>query len=94
MNESENGPGYAEPITDKHDVKPGSLQELPSLDFYHASEKLYLKPSVYHMIKSFGKAYPRRSIIPARMYTFELKHSACITFKLFKLVIVPLWQSK
>ena len=94
MNEPENEPVYAEPITDKHDVKLGSLQELPSLDFYHASESLHLRPSAYHMIKSFGRAYPRRSIIPARMYTFELNHSARLTFKLFKLVIVPLWQSK
>ena len=94
MNEPENEPVYAESITDRHDVKLAGIQELPSLDFYRTLEILHLKPSAYHVIKSFGKAYPRRSIIPARMYTFELNHSARLTFKLFKLVIVPLWQSK
>lgn len=93
-NEAKNEPGYAKPIIDKHDVKLAALQELPSLNFYRASERLSLRPPAYHMNKNFGKAYPHRSIIPARMYTFELKHSARLTFKLFKLVIVPLWQSK
>jgi hypothetical protein len=91
MNKSENEPGYAEPIVDKHDVKLAGLQELSSLNFYHASESLRLKPPAHHVIKSFCKAYPHRNIIPARMYTFELNHSARLTFKLFKLVIIPLW---
>lgn len=92
--ESENEPVYAEPVTDKHDVKLAGLQELTTLNFYHASESLYLKIPAYHTNKNFGKGYPRRSIIPARMYSFELNHSARLTFKIFKLVIVPLWQSK
>lgn len=94
MNEPENAPGYAEPITDKHDVKLAGLQELPSLDFYHASENLSLKPFTRHTNKNFGKAYSPHSIMLARVYSFELNHSARLTFKLFKLVIVPLWQSK
>ena len=94
MNELENEPGYAEPITDNHNVKLAVVQELPSLDFYHTSKSLSLKPPAYHTNKTFGKAYSPRCIIPARVCSFELNHSARLTFKLFKLVIVPLWQSK
>jgi hypothetical protein len=94
MNESENEPGYADPIIDKHDIKLAGIQELPSLNFYHATESLSLKPPAYHTNKNLGKAYSPRCIIPARVCSFELNHSARLTFKLFKLVIVPLWQSK
>jgi len=91
MNESENAPGYAEPIADKHDIKLAGIRELSSLDFYHASENLPLKSFAYHTNKNLGKSYSPRSIMLARACCFELKHSARLTFKVFKLVIVPLW---
>ena len=76
----------------KHDEEPGDAQLLPTINFHQASESL--KPFSYRLVKNNRKAYQTHSSIPMMVYSIDLKHSAHLTFKLFKLVIVPLWQSK
>jgi hypothetical protein len=70
------------------------VQALPAFDFRRTSETFHLQLSVYHLRRNYGKIYPVHSIIPARVYSVDLKHCAHLTFKLFKLVILALWQSK
>ena len=68
------------------------MQALPAFDFRRTAETFHLQISAYREIRNIGK-YPVHSIL-ARVYSVNLKHSARLTFKLFKLVIFPLWQSK
>jgi hypothetical protein len=80
---------YTGASTDNHDEGLTDAPALPSLNFLRTTETLYLKPLAYHAIKS----YPRHVIL-RQIYSIELKHSGRLTFKPFKLVIVPFWQSK
>jgi len=71
----------------------GSLS-LPAFNFRDISENANLKPGVFWVVKNNCKLYPRRPIIPARFHNIVLNHRIRLTFKLLKLVIVPLWYSK
>lgn len=93
MNESENEPIGIEPTESSYGVTMVDKTE-PILGFYCRSESLYLKPLIYHLNKSFGKPYPSSSVIHTQVCSIGLKHGIRFTFKLFKMVIVPLWQSK
>jgi len=87
---------YAYNVADipKPDVEFIGVQALPASDFRHTSEAFHLHLFADHVLKNNGKVYPVHSIILARVYSVDLKHSARLTFRLFKLVILPLWQSK
>ena len=76
----------------KHDEESTDEQIVPTINFHQASESS--KPFSYRLIKNNRKAYLAHSSIPMMVYSIDLKHSARFTFKLFKLVIVPFWQSK
>jgi hypothetical protein len=89
FNELQDDRIYTGASIDKHDEAQTDAPTLTSLDFPRTLESLYLKPITYHAIKN----YPRYAIL-VRVYSIELKHSARLTFKPFKLVIVPFWQSK
>jgi hypothetical protein len=78
----------------KSDGEFTGVQALPAFDFRRTSETFHLQLSAYHVLKNNGKVYPGHRSIPARVYSVDLKHCARLTFKLFKLVILPLWQSK
>jgi len=93
INEPESDPVYVGPTENNRDVNPVDKPELSVSNFYHKSENLYLKPRI-HNLNNSSQVYPAHSIIPARIYSIELKHSVRFTFKLFKLMILPLWQSK
>jgi hypothetical protein len=86
-------------ISDVADVPKSSgeftgVQILPAFDFRRASETFHFQPSAYNVLRNNGKVYTGHRSIPARVYSVDLKHCARLTFKLFKLVILPLWQSK
>jgi hypothetical protein len=76
----------------KHDEEPTDAELLPTINFHQASESS--KPFSYHLSKNNRKVYLAHNTIPMMVYSIDLKHSARLTFKLFKLVIVPLWESK
>jgi hypothetical protein len=76
----------------KHDEESTDEQIVFTINFHQASESL--TPLSYRLIKNNRKAYLAHSSIPMMAYSIDLKHSARLTFKVFKLVIVPLWQSK
>lgn len=79
----------AGPGTDKHGEEQKEEPALPALDFLHTWEILNLRPLACHAVIFF----PRQAKF-SPLYSFELKHSGRLTFKPFKLVIVPFWQSK
>ncbi|WP_426670108.1 hypothetical protein ACPPVU_02455 [Mucilaginibacter sp. McL0603] len=93
-NESEADHIYIRADVNNHDEEPADEQILPTINFHRASENFYSKPFAYRLAKNNRKAYPAHGIMPTMVYSIDLKHSARLTFKLFKLVIVPLWQSK
>lgn len=91
-NRSEDGHIYIGADVNKHDAEPTDAELLPTINFHQASESL--RPFSCRLVKNNRKAYLAHSSIPMMVYSIDLKHSAHLTFKLFKLVIVPLWQSK
>jgi hypothetical protein len=93
FNEPKDNSIYVRTDIGKHDAEATDAQLLPTIDFHRTSENFYSKPPAYHLIKN-RKAYLAHNLMPRMVYSVELKHSARLTFKLFKLVIVPLWQSK
>ena len=84
---------YIRADLNKHDEEPTDTQMLPTINFPRMMENLS-KPLAYHMIKNNSKLYQVHNVTLIRTYSIDLNHSARLTFKLFKLVIVPLWQSK
>jgi hypothetical protein len=76
----------------KHDEEPSDAELLPTINFHQASESSKLFS--YRLIKNNRKACMAHRSIPMMIYSINLKHRARLTFKLFKLVIVPFWQSK
>ena len=80
---------YTGARTDNHDKGQNDEPASPSLDFLHTPEILNLRPLAYHAVRF----YPRKTML-ITLYSFELKHGGRLTFKPFKLVIVPFWQSK
>ena len=85
---------YIRADLNKHDEELTDTQMLPTINFPRMMENLCLKPLAYQAVKNNGKVYHAHNITLIRVYSVDLNHSARLTFKLFKLVIVPLWQSK
>jgi len=77
---------------EKHDEETTEAEVLPTINFHR--ESVYLKPLLYRMMKNNKKVYLAQARTPVVAYSIDVNHSARLTFKLFKLVIVPLWQSK
>jgi hypothetical protein len=92
QNRSEDDHIYIRIDIGKHDEEPTDAALLPTINFHHASESL--KPFFYHLSKNNRKVYLAHNTTPMMVYSIDLKYSARLTFKLFKVVIVPLWQSK
>jgi hypothetical protein len=70
------------------DEQPAGCEVLTPFDFRRASESLRLNPSA--AISNNSKTYRARPVIHTHLYSADLGRSARITFKLFKLVIMPL----
>jgi len=87
---------YNEMETDIYSGDSGltAAQTLAPFYFHRVVKKLYPAKSAYQVIQSNFKVCPPHRVILARVYSIDLNHSARVTFKLVKLVIVPLWYSK
>jgi hypothetical protein len=93
-NNSEDDHIYIGADMSKHDEGPAEAELLPTMNFHRILENFYLKSLAYHTIRNNSKAYQLHNITLIRTYSIDLKQTAHLTFKVFELVIVPLWQSK
>ncbi len=77
---------------DKHnaDEKPNAAPLTPPLYFRHTLENMTSDLPASPSITNNCKASPPHNFGLARVYSIDLYHSARLTFKLFKLIIVPL----
>jgi len=94
LDESENDSNYPETDAPQQDIRPVAAHVTLPVNYYHIPENSYSNLLPYHTAKSNFKVYKRYRPILGRVYSTNLMNSVRVTFKLFKVVIIPLWQSK